>query len=79
MPSLFQYSSNSFAFFIASRIFSFALLPNILPIVPGAASGVEKKKVYLNFIYQFFKSRSFIELFKDLFTLIKMFLGVFIK
>lgn len=43
------------------------------------ASGVEKKKVYLNFIYQFFKSRSFIELFKDLFTLIKMFLGVFIK
>lgn len=43
------------------------------------ASGVEKRKVYLNFICQFFKSRSFIELFKDLFTLIKMFFGVFIK
>ena len=40
---------------------------------------VEKIKVYLNFICQFFKSRSFIELFKDLFTLIKMFFGVFIK
>ncbi len=43
------------------------------------ASGVEKRKVYLNFICQFFKSRSFVELFKDLFTLIKMFFGVFIK
>lgn len=43
------------------------------------ASGVEKRNVYLNFICQFFKSRSFIELFKDLFTLIKMFFGVFIK
>lgn len=43
------------------------------------ASGVEKRKVYLNFICQFFKSRSIIELFKDLFTLIKMFLGVFIR
>ena len=43
------------------------------------ASGVEKRKVYLNFICQFFKSRSIIELFKDLFTLIKMFLEVFIK
>lgn len=43
------------------------------------ANGVEKRKVYLNFICQFFKSRSFVELFKDLFTLIKMFFGVFIK
>lgn len=43
------------------------------------ASGVEKRKVYLNFICQFFKSRSFVELFKDLFTLINMFFGVFIK
>lgn len=43
------------------------------------ASGIEKRKVYLNFICQFFKSRSIIELFKDLFTLIKMFLGVFIR
>lgn len=43
------------------------------------ANGIEKRKVYLNFICQFFKSRSIVELFKDLFTLIKMFLGVFIR
>lgn len=43
------------------------------------ANGVDKRKVYLKFICNFFKSRSIIELFKDLFTILKMFFGVFTK
>ena len=43
------------------------------------ANGIAKRKVYLNFILQFLKSRSIIELFKDFFTFVKILLGVFIK